>query len=102
MYPLKFEPILKQTFGGDKIISFKQLDDTRTEVGESWEISAVEGSDVHRNRRTDKGMTLTEVLSKYREELLGETNYARFVSNSLVSQSLLMHAKIFPFRFIFR
>ena len=36
MYPLKFEPILKQTlWGGDKIISFKQLNDTRTEVGES-------------------------------------------------------------------
>ena len=46
MYPLKFEPILKQTlWGGDKIISFKQLNDTRTEVGESWEISAVEGSE---------------------------------------------------------
>lgn len=79
MYPLKFEPILKQTlWGGDKIISFKQLNDTRTEVGESWEISAVEGSESIVSEGPDKGMTLTEVLSKYREELLGEANYARF------------------------
>ena len=79
MYSLKFEPILKQTlWGGDKIISFKQLNDTRTEVGESWEISAVEGSESIVAEGPDKGMTLTEVLSKYREELLGEANYARF------------------------
>lgn len=79
MYPLKFEPILKQTlWGGNKIISFKQLNDTRTEVGESWEISAVEGSESIVAEGPDKGMTLTEVLSKYREELLGEANYARF------------------------
>ena len=79
MYPLKFEPILKQTlWGGDKIISFKQLNDTRIEVGESWEISAVEGSESIVAEGPDKGMTLTEVLSKYREELLGEANYARF------------------------
>ena len=79
MYPLKFVPILKQTlWGGDKIISFKQLNDTRTEVGESWEISAVEGSESIVAEGPDKGMTLTEVLSKYREELLGEANYARF------------------------
>ena len=43
MYPLKFEPILKQTlWGGDKIIAFKQLNETLSGVGESWEISAVE------------------------------------------------------------
>ena len=46
MYPLKFEPILKQTlWGGDKIIPFKHLNDTLANVGESWEVSAVEGSE---------------------------------------------------------
>ena len=48
MYPLKFEPILKQTlWGGDKIIPFKHLNDTLANVGESWEVSAVEGSGVY-------------------------------------------------------
>ena len=46
MYPLKFEPILKQTlWGGDKIIPFKHLNETLPNVGESWEVSAVEGSE---------------------------------------------------------
>ncbi|KAA6305679.1 Mannose-6-phosphate isomerase ManA, partial [termite gut metagenome] len=43
MYSLKFEPILKQVlWGGDKIIPFKQLNDTLDRVGESWELSGVE------------------------------------------------------------
>ena len=43
MYPLKFEPILKQTlWGGDKIIPFKHLNSDLKGVGESWEISGVE------------------------------------------------------------
>ena len=34
MYPLKFEPILKQTlWGGDKIVPFKHLSDNLTGVG---------------------------------------------------------------------
>ena len=35
MYPLKFEPILKQTlWGGDKIIPFKHLNETLPNVGD--------------------------------------------------------------------
>ena len=42
MYPLKFEPILKQTlWGGDKIIPFKHLNSDLKGVGESWEISGM-------------------------------------------------------------
>ena len=42
----KFEPVLKQTlWGGNKIIPFKQLDSDLQNVGESWEISGVKGSE---------------------------------------------------------
>jgi len=69
MYPLKFEPILKQTlWGGDKILPFKHLSDNLTGVGESWEMA----------NGPDKGFTLTDMVRKYREELVGEENYARF------------------------
>lgn len=79
MYPLKFEPILKQTlWGGDKIIPFKHLDETLPNVGESWEVSAVEGSESVVANGTDKGYTLPEMVRKYKEELVGEANYARF------------------------
>ena len=79
MYPLKFEPILKQTlWGGDKIIPFKHLNETLPNVGESWEVSAVEGSESVVANGTDKGYTLPEMVRKYKEELVGEANYARF------------------------
>ncbi len=79
MYPLKFEPILKQTlWGGDKIIPFKHLDENLSNVGESWEISAVEGSESIVANGVDKGRTLPEMVRKYKEELVGEANYARF------------------------
>ena len=79
MYPLKFEPILKQTlWGGDKIIPFKHLNETLPNVGESWEVSAVEGSESVVANGVDKGYTLPEMVRKYRDELVGEANYARF------------------------
>ncbi len=79
MYPLKFEPVLKQTlWGGDKIIPFKHLDVAMPNVGESWEVSAVEGSESVVANGRDKGMTLPEMVARYREELVGEANYARF------------------------
>ena len=79
MCPLKFEPILKQTlWGGDKIIPFKHLNETLPNVGESWEVSAVEGSESVVANGTDKGYTLPEMVRKYKEELVGEANYARF------------------------
>ena len=79
MYPLKFEPVLKQTlWGGDKIIPFKHLNENLPNVGESWEISAVEGSESVVANGADKGLTLLEMVRKYKEELVGEANYMRF------------------------
>lgn len=79
MYPLKFEPILKQVlWGGDKIIPFKQLDSSLKGVGESWEISGVENNESIVSNGAYKGLTLTDLVKRFREELVGETNYARF------------------------
>ncbi|NDW11577.1 mannose-6-phosphate isomerase [Bacteroides sp. 214] len=79
MYPLKFNPILKQTlWGGNKIIPFKQINDEVIGVGESWEISGVEGDESVVANGSDKGLTLTEMVAKYKSELVGEANYARF------------------------
>ena len=79
MYPLKFEPVLKQTlWGGDKIIPFKHLNINLPDVGESWEVSAVEGSESVVANGACKGMTLPEMVRTYKDELVGEANYARF------------------------
>ena len=65
MYPLKFEPILKQTlWGGDKIVPFKHLSDNLTGVGESWEISGVEDNESVVANGPDKGLTLTYMVRK--------------------------------------
>lgn len=79
MYPLKFEPILKQTlWGGDKIIPFKRLNESLSNVGESWEVSAVEGNESVVANGSDKGKNLTEMVREYKADLVGEANYARF------------------------
>ena len=44
LYPLKFQPILKnKIWGGQKLQQVLNKPTTSTEAGESWEISDVEG-----------------------------------------------------------
>lgn len=79
MKPIKFNPVLKQTlWGGDKIIPFKRLDCSMEQVGESWEISGVEGSETTVSDGPYKGMTLTEIVREMKGKLVGEDNYRRF------------------------
>ena len=69
MYPFKFTPILKQTlWGGDKIIPFKRIDNDQKNVGESWEISDVEGSESVVANGYDAGLTLSDLVGKYKHE----------------------------------
>ena len=101
MYPLKFEPILKQTlWGGDKIIAFKQLNETLSGVGESWEISAVEDNESVVANGPDKGLTLPEMVGKYRHELVGEVNYSRFGTKFPLLIKFIDASWIYPSRYI--
>ena len=75
----RFEPLLKQTlWGGDKIIPFKHLDVMMDSVGESWEISGVEGSETLVSEGEYKGRTLNELVRELKGKLVGEENYQRF------------------------
>ena len=75
----KFEPLLKCTlWGGEKIIPFKQIDSTLTQVGESWELSGVPGSETVVSEGAYQGLSLNELVEKERERLLGVENYQRF------------------------
>lgn len=79
MYPLKFNPILKSTlWGGDKIIPFKHLHCEQANVGESWEVSDVPGSESVVANGPDAGKNLTQMVATYKEALVGKENYARF------------------------
>ena len=79
---IKFEPILKQTlWGGDKIIPFKHLPPPSTSlsnIGESWEISGVTGSESVAVTEPFAGKSLNALVAEMKGDLLGEENYRRF------------------------
>lgn len=74
-----FEPIFKSTiWGGDGIAKYKGVDLGLKNIGESWELSSVDGSMSVVSSGNDKGKTLVELIKKYGESLLGSRNYAVF------------------------
>lgn len=83
MKPFKFEPYLKETiWGGKQIAEYKGIKACSENIGESWEISGVKGHEsiVAEGGTSceDKGLTISELIQKYREKLLGEKVYERF------------------------
>jgi len=79
MEPIKFKPQLKPTlWGGKKIAEFKKISCDADNIGESWEISGVSGSESEVLNGSYKGRTLTEMLSEMKESLVGTDNYKRF------------------------
>ena len=79
IYPIKFHPILKQTiWGGDKINQLKGISDGQPAVGESWEISAVEGFESVVANGAYSGYTLSRLVKLLKDELVGTDNYERF------------------------
>ena len=71
--PIRFIPYLKSViWGGEKICKYKGIEQTEANIGESWEISAVPG---HVSVVADgpyKGMSLTELIDCFGQELLGK------------------------------
>ena len=73
MYPLKFEPFLKSViWGGDKIVSYKGIESTAKNVGESWELSAVAGNESVVANGEFAGRNIVELIKEYKADLLGE------------------------------
>ncbi|MFI3303333.1 MAG: type I phosphomannose isomerase catalytic subunit [Rikenellaceae bacterium] len=78
-YPLKFRPILKSLiWGGEKIKSFKSLDVEQTMIGESWELSGVDGNESIVTNGELAGRSIKSLLSEYGANLVGKSNYERF------------------------
>ncbi|MGC4041515.1 MAG: class I mannose-6-phosphate isomerase [Flavobacterium sp.] len=79
LYPLQFEPILKERiWGGTKLKTYLNKPITSDITGESWEISTVEGDvSIIANGRF-KGKSLNDLISEFPEAVLGDKVYARF------------------------
>jgi mannose-6-phosphate isomerase len=77
--PFKFVPYLKTVlWGGDRIASYKRIATDKHNIGESWEISGVEGHESIVSEGPDKGSTLSAIIRKYRGDLVGKSVYERF------------------------
>lgn len=74
-----FNPIFKTIiWGGEKIAPYKGIKTDQTSIGESWEISGVEGSESVVADGPDAGLTLTQLMERYGSKLLGEKNYQKY------------------------
>lgn len=79
LYPLKFEPIFKPViWGGNKICAFKNISADNRPIGESWEISDIEGSVSIVENGKLKGKSLDELLEIYQDRLVGKSVFDTF------------------------
>jgi mannose-6-phosphate isomerase len=79
LYPIKFQPILKdKIWGGQKLKTILNKDSSLANIGESWEISDVEGNTSIVTNGSLKGHSLKELLSLYKADLIGLQNYRIF------------------------
>lgn len=80
LYPLKFKPRFKERiWGGDTLAARmgKKLPEGK-KIGESWELSGVEGDISVVSNGKLKGNNLEELIEVYMGELVGEKVFARF------------------------
>ena len=79
LYPLKFEPILKdKIWGGQKLKSILNKNSQLPNIGESWEISDVDRDTSVVSNGNLKGKSLKDLIKMYKADLLGEQNYKNF------------------------
>lgn len=79
LYPIKFKPILKnKIWGGQKLKSLLNKDSDSPNVGESWEISDVDGDTSMVSNGELEGMSLKQLLNRYKADLIGDKNYKAF------------------------
>ena len=77
MYPLKFDPWLRtMIWGGKKIARYKGMEAEVDHIGESWEVSDVQGHESVVANGILKGRDLTELVKEYKGKLVGEHVYA--------------------------
>ncbi|GET44759.1 type I phosphomannose isomerase catalytic subunit [Capnocytophaga felis] len=79
MYPIKFNPILKERlWGGTKLKTLFNKPIESDITGESWEVSAVKGDISVVANGEFSGKTLQELIDLYPNELLGKHVYQKF------------------------
>ncbi|MDL2221896.1 class I mannose-6-phosphate isomerase [Parabacteroides sp. OttesenSCG-928-N08] len=79
LYPFLFKPILKSIlWGGADICPFKGITPVQEGIGESWELSHVEGNVSVVDNGALEGRSLDDLIRDYGASLLGEKVIAQF------------------------
>lgn len=79
LYPLKFSPILKdKIWGGQKLKTILNKESDLPNIGESWEISDVEGDTSIVSNGSLTGHSLKNLLETFKGHLVGDKNYRIF------------------------
>lgn len=79
LYPIKFAPILKdKIWGGDKLKNNLNKKSDLDNLGESWELSGVEGDISVVTNGFLAGNNLQEIIEIYMDEIVGEPVYGKF------------------------
>lgn len=75
LYPLKFNPILKEKIWGGTKLHDALNKKSKGDIGESWELSGVSGFISEVSNGELKGKNLNELLEEYQRDLVGEQVY---------------------------
>ncbi|HIX75975.1 MAG TPA: class I mannose-6-phosphate isomerase [Candidatus Parabacteroides intestinipullorum] len=79
LYPFTFKPILKKViWGGSDICPFKEISPVENGVGESWELSHVEGNYSIVANGELAGKSLDDLIRQYGAQLMGQEVIDRF------------------------
>lgn len=82
LYPLKFQPLYKyRIWGGEKLKTELGKNYSKNMIGESWEVSDVNNDETTVLEGPLQGLTLKQLIQKYKGDFLGETVYTTFGNN---------------------
>lgn len=80
LYPIKFSPILKErVWGGVSLVKYFNKSTSNTKpIGESWEVSGVQGDISVVSNGFLKGNDINEIIETYLGEFVGDAIYEKF------------------------
>ena len=79
LYPLKFAPIYcYRIWGGEKLKTVLNKKYEEDSIGESWEISDVDGFETPVLEGSLKGYTLKQLINEFKGDLVGDQVYENF------------------------
>lgn len=80
LYPLKFSPVLKErVWGGNSLAArYGKKADPDTKIGESWELSGIQGDISQVANGFLEGNSLEEIIEVYMGDLVGEDIFEKF------------------------